>query len=102
MKFNSDEIASVIQQEITNYDAQLDVREVGRVLEVGDGIAQVYGLSGVMAGEMVEFQNGTIGLAFNLEENVRRCDHPRRLPGTINGRRRSQAASAQLLSRAGS
>ncbi|MEM6798873.1 MAG: F0F1 ATP synthase subunit alpha [Planctomycetota bacterium] len=69
MKFNSDEIASVIQQEISNYDAQLDVREVGRVLEVGDGIAQVYGLSGVMAGEMVEFQNGTIGLAFNLEEN---------------------------------
>ncbi|MEM8866149.1 MAG: F0F1 ATP synthase subunit alpha [Planctomycetota bacterium] len=69
MKFNSDEIASVIQQEIVNYDAQLDVREVGRVLEVGDGIAQVYGLSGVMAGEMVEFQNGTIGLAFNLEEN---------------------------------
>jgi len=69
MKFNSDEIASVIQQEISNYDAQLDVREVGRVLEVGDGIAQVYGLSGVMAGEMVEFANGTIGLAFNLEEN---------------------------------
>ncbi|MDC0936719.1 F0F1 ATP synthase subunit alpha, partial [Pirellulales bacterium] len=42
---------------------------VGRVLEVGDGIAQVYGLSGVMAGEMVEFSNGVIGLAFNLEEN---------------------------------
>lgn len=69
MKFNSDEIASVIQQEIANYDAQIDVREVGRVLEVGDGIAQVYGLSGVMAGEMVEFANGVIGLAFNLEEN---------------------------------
>ena len=69
MKFNSDEIASVIQQEIENYAAQIDVREVGRVLEVGDGIARVYGLSGVMAGEMVEFPNGTIGLAFNLEEN---------------------------------
>lgn len=69
MKFNSDEIASVIQQEIENYSAQIDVREVGRVLEVGDGIAQVYGLSGVMAGEMVEFANGVIGLAFNLEEN---------------------------------
>ena len=48
---------------------QIDVREVGRVLEVGDGIARVYGLSGVMAGEMVEFPNGVIGLAFNLEEN---------------------------------
>ncbi len=69
MKFNSDEIASVIQKEIENYAAQIDVREVGRVLEVGDGIAQVYGLSGVMAGEMVEFSSGPIGLAFNLEEN---------------------------------
>jgi F-type H+-transporting ATPase subunit alpha len=69
MKFNSDEIASVIQQEIQNFDSQLDVREVGRVLEVGDGIARVYGLSGVMANEMVEFESGTTGLAFNLEEN---------------------------------
>ena len=69
MKFNSDEIASVIQQEIAQYDSQIDVREVGRVLEVGDGIARVYGLSGVMANEMVEFPDGTVGLAFNLEEN---------------------------------
>src|SRR5919201_6929239 len=69
MKFNSDEIASVIQQEIEQFSSQIDVREVGRVLEVGDGIARVYGLSSVMAGEMVEFPNGTIGLAFNLEEN---------------------------------
>jgi F-type H+/Na+-transporting ATPase subunit alpha len=69
MKFNSDEIASVIQQEIENFASQIDVRDVGRVLEVGDGIARVYGLSGVMAQEMVEFANGTIGLAFNLEEN---------------------------------
>ena len=69
MKFNSDEIASVIQQEIEQYKAQVDVREVGTVLEVGDGIARVYGLSNVMAGEMVEFPSGVIGLAFNLEEN---------------------------------
>jgi len=69
MKFNSGEIATVIQQEIEQFAAQIDVREVGRVLEVGDGIARVYGLSGVMAQEMVEFANGTIGLAFNLEEN---------------------------------
>jgi len=59
----------VIQAEIEHYRSQIDVREVGRVLEVGDGIARVYGLSGVMSGEMVEFPNGTIGLAFNLEEN---------------------------------
>ncbi len=69
MKFKSDEIASVIQKEIEQYASQIDVREVGRVLEVGDGIAQVYGLSGVMAGEMVEFKSGVNGLAFNLEEN---------------------------------
>ncbi|HCK41945.1 MAG TPA: F0F1 ATP synthase subunit alpha [Planctomycetaceae bacterium] len=69
MKFNSDEIASVIQKEIEQYASHVDVREVGRVLEVGDGIAQVYGLSNVMAGEMVEFANGVNGLAFNLEEN---------------------------------
>ncbi|NLS97057.1 MAG: F0F1 ATP synthase subunit alpha [Planctomycetaceae bacterium] len=69
MKFKADEIASVIQQEIEHYDSQIDVREVGRVLEVGDGIARVYGLSGVMAGEMVEFPSGVNGLAFNLEEN---------------------------------
>ena len=69
MKFNADEIASIIQQEIEQYKDQVDVREVGTVLEVGDGIARVYGLSGVMAGEMLEFPNGVIGLAFNREEN---------------------------------
>ncbi len=69
MKFNADEIASVIEQEISGYESQLDVREVGTVLEVGDGIARVYGLQGVMSGEMVEFPGGVQGLAFNLEEN---------------------------------
>jgi F-type H+-transporting ATPase subunit alpha len=69
MRFKADEIASVIQQEIEQYQSQIDVREVGRVLEVGDGIARVYGLSGVMAGEMVEFPGGITGLAFNLEQN---------------------------------
>ena len=69
MKFNADEIASVIQQEIEQYDSQIDVREVGTVLEVGDGIARVHGLTGVAAGEMVEFPGGITGLAFNLEEN---------------------------------
>ncbi|MBT7919552.1 MAG: F0F1 ATP synthase subunit alpha, partial [Planctomycetaceae bacterium] len=69
MKFNADEIASVLKQEIEQYDSHLDVREVGTVLEVGDGIARVYGLRGVRAGEMVEFPGGITGLAFNLEEN---------------------------------
>ena len=69
MKFSADEIASVIQQEIAQYESEIDVREVGTVLEVGDGIARVHGLTGVAAGEMVEFPGGIIGLAFNLEEN---------------------------------
>jgi F-type H+-transporting ATPase subunit alpha len=69
MKFNADEIASVLKQEIEQYDSQPQVREVGTVLEVGDGIARVYGLRGVRAGEMVEFPGGITGLAFNLEEN---------------------------------
>jgi F-type H+-transporting ATPase subunit alpha len=69
MKFNADEIASVIQREIEQFEDRIDTREVGTVLEVGDGIARVYGLSNLMAGEMVEFPGGIIGLAFNLEEN---------------------------------
>lgn len=70
MRFKADEIVSVLQTEIEQYRGQLDAREVGRVLEVGDGIARVYGLSGVMSGEMVDFtRTGVKGLAFNLEEN---------------------------------
>lgn len=68
MKISADEIASVIQQEIAQFESQIDVREVGTVLEVGDGIARVHGLTNVAAGEMVEFPGGVIGLAFNLEE----------------------------------
>jgi F-type H+-transporting ATPase subunit alpha len=70
MRFKADEIVSVIEKEIEEYRAKIDTQEVGRVLEVGDGIARVYGLAGVMSGEMVEFaRTGVRGLAFNLEEN---------------------------------
>jgi F-type H+/Na+-transporting ATPase subunit alpha len=70
MKFKPDEIVSVLRGEIGRLGAGQDVREVGRVLEVGDGIARVYGLSAVRAGEMVEFTStNTRGLAFNLEES---------------------------------
>ena len=70
MRFNPSEIVSVLESEIKQYRSSLESQEVGRVLEVGDGIARVYGLSGVMAGEMVEFtRTGVRGLAFNLEEN---------------------------------
>ncbi|HVV99510.1 MAG TPA: F0F1 ATP synthase subunit alpha [Planctomycetaceae bacterium] len=69
MKFKADEIASVLTEEIKGYRAQIETSQVGRVLEVGDGIARVYGLSGAMAGEMVEFPSGVRGQVFNLEEN---------------------------------
>ncbi len=69
MKFNAGEIASVIQQEIEDFRGQIETAEVGRVVEVGDGIARVYGLSSAMSGEMVEFSNGVRGQVFNLEEN---------------------------------
>jgi F-type H+/Na+-transporting ATPase subunit alpha len=68
MKFRADEITSVIQREIEQFQSQVTRTEVGRVLEVGDGIARVHGLSGVMNGEMVTFENGVKGLALNLEE----------------------------------
>ncbi len=69
MKFKADEIASVIQKEIEDFQGQIQTSEVGRVIEVGDGIARVVGLQSAMAGEMVEFPGGTRGLCFNLEEN---------------------------------
>ena len=69
MKFKSDEIASVIREEIARYGRELDVAQVGRVLELGDGIAQIFGLADAKAGEMLAFENGTIGQVFNLEES---------------------------------
>ena len=69
MKFRADEITSVLQREIEQFQSEVSRTEVGRVLEVGDGIARVHGLSGVMTGEMVSFPNGVRGLAFNLEES---------------------------------
>jgi len=69
MKIQVDEIASVIKQEIAQYQEQLDAAEVGRVIAVGDGVTQVYGLSSAMAGEMIEYENGAIGQVMNLEEN---------------------------------
>jgi F-type H+-transporting ATPase subunit alpha len=70
MRFKADEIVSVIEKEIDHIRTGIDTREVGRVLEVGDGIARIYGLTGAMAGEMLNFpRTGVRGLAFNLEEN---------------------------------
>ncbi len=69
MRIRSEEIASVIAREIENYEDKLVAEEVGTVMEVGDGIARIYGLQSAMAGEMLEFENGSSGLALNLEED---------------------------------
>jgi len=68
MKFNVDEISSVITEEIRQYRSEVDLGEVGKVLEVGDGIARIYGLTRAMAGERLVFENGASGQVFNLEE----------------------------------
>lgn len=69
-RINANEIVSVLTNEIERYRDKIEPKEVGEVLEVGDGIARVYGLSNVMAGEMLDFpRTGVNGLAFNLEEN---------------------------------
>jgi len=68
MKFRVDEISSVIAEEIRTFRTELDLGEVGKVLEVGDGIARVYGLTRAMAGEQLRFANGAFGQVFNLEE----------------------------------
>jgi F-type H+-transporting ATPase subunit alpha len=70
IKISAGEIISVLQKQISTFDRKVETRAVGQVLEVGDGIARCFGLSEVMAGELVDFpQAGVKGLAFNLEEN---------------------------------
>ena len=64
-----EEIASILRKQLSEFDQKVDVSEVGTVLSVGDGIAHVHGLAGVMAGELVEFKDGLTGLALNLEED---------------------------------
>ena len=70
MAIRSDEITSIIRSEIKDFDAGADVSGVGTIVEVGDGIAQIYGLSGALAQELLEFPGGIMGMAFNLEEET--------------------------------
>src|ERR1700733_10524607 len=67
MEIRAAEISAILKQQIANFGSEADVAEVGQVLSVGDGIARVYGLDKVQAGELVEFPNGTRGMALNLE-----------------------------------
>ena len=71
MDIRAAEISAILKDQIKNFGQEAEVTEVGQVLSVGDGIARVYGLDNVQAGEMVEFENGTRGMALNLEtDNV--------------------------------
>ncbi|EAL2817709.1 F0F1 ATP synthase subunit alpha [Campylobacter coli] len=69
MKFKADEISSIIKERIENFDLNLEIEETGKIISVADGVAKVYGLKNIMAGEMVEFDNGDKGMALNLEES---------------------------------
>jgi len=68
-QIQADEITRILRQEIENYDQAIDVSEVGSVISVGDGIARIYGLEKVMAGELIEFPHDVAGIAMNLEED---------------------------------
>ena len=68
-KLRADEISSIIKERIDNFELNVDVEETGKVIAYADGVASVYGLNNVMAGEMVEFENGDTGMALNLEES---------------------------------
>ncbi len=65
----SNEVTSIIRQQLTNLDRSLKINNIGTVVQVGDGIVRVYGLNDVMVGELVEFEEGTVGIALNLEED---------------------------------
>jgi len=68
-KIQADEISSIIKERIDNFELKVDINEVGKIVTIADGIAQVHGLYNIMAGEMVEFEDGTQGMALNLEES---------------------------------
>jgi F-type H+-transporting ATPase subunit alpha len=69
LKLRPEEITSILRQRIEHYDVETDLAEVGTVLQVGDGIARIYGLDNAVAMEMLELEHGVVGLAFNLEED---------------------------------
>src|SRR5881296_2210432 len=69
MQLKADEISAIIKEKIKGFDQQVDVNETGSVIQVGDGIAKIYGLDGVMSGEMLEFPGNLYGMTLNLEED---------------------------------
>ena len=69
MSIRPEEISSILKQQIENYDKKIETNDVGTVIEVGDGIARVYGLENAMVNELLEFPGGVQGMAQNLEED---------------------------------
>jgi len=70
MQIKAEEISTIIRKQVESFEKQVDVAQVGSVLQVGDGIAKIYGLDGAMAGEMLEFPGSVFGIVLNLEENT--------------------------------
>src|SRR5688572_2629599 len=64
-----DEVSAILREQLSNFKTDAELEEVGTVLQVGDGVARIYGLSKAQAGELLEFSNGIIGLVLNLEED---------------------------------
>lgn len=69
MSLRADEISSLIQKQIENFDSGIELKETGRVISVGDGIARIYGLENAMAGELLSFPGDLVGMVLNLEED---------------------------------
>ena len=69
MQIKSEEITAIIKEKIQGFDKRVDVNQTGSIIQVGDGIAKIYGLEGAMAGEMLEFPGSVYGIALNLEED---------------------------------
>ena len=70
MKIKSDELKEILQRELEGFKKDIDISETGTVIEVGDGIARIYGIKNAMASELLEFESGVMGLALNLDENT--------------------------------
>ena len=73
MDIRADEINQILKSQIKNYEARVSVAETGTILSVGDGIARIHGLESALAGELVEFPTGLVGMVLNLEQDQRGC-----------------------------
>src|SRR4249920_2854047 len=69
MAFKPEEVSSVLEQELERYESRLKMESVGTILQVGDGIARIWGLEDAMAGELLEFSDGGVGMVMNLESD---------------------------------